>query len=116
MAAGLEKRNAPTLAGRGVLLLAVAVAQLADLVTLRLATFVVSMDGELNPFIRAQYAAGGFDAVVVGKLGWLAVMLVGTALLSRSPWPVARYAAPGFAIAVGLFGALVNLTTFLAAR
>ena len=110
----MNAKNPAARRQRGIILVAVVAAQLADLVTLRLATFVVSMDGELNPLIRAQYADGGFDAVVVAKLGWLAVMLVAVALLARTSFPLVRAIVPLVPVTLGWFGALVNLTTFVA--
>ena len=93
------------------LLVLLALCQLADLVTFNLAVEEFGPAGELGP-MGLLYRIGGFWAVAIVKLGLIGGVM---AVLARYPWQrvATRRRVALIVAAIGGFGALTNMVTFV---
>jgi len=96
----------------GAILVAVALAQLADLVTFRAMVGAYGMAAEANPIVVLTVDAIGVEFVSAAKLGLIAFVVAVYALL------IGRYGLAGslvatVAVAAGFIGAFSNLRVLM---
>lgn len=89
---------------------AIAAAQLADLITFGAVSAVAPISGETDVFVRMAYGIGGLAAVVIVKAAQIGAFSACWGVLREGPvW--ARTAALAGIVGAGLAGAAANLAT-----